>query len=39
LFADKSEQMEQFIKANNLSSTKEDQLKIIFEHYNSLVNK
>jgi hypothetical protein len=38
LFGEKSEQMEQFIKENNLSSMKEDQLKIIFEHYNSLVN-
>ncbi|HZB13434.1 MAG TPA: hypothetical protein VE467_10415 [Chryseolinea sp.] len=38
LFAGKAEQMEQFIKENKLSSTKEEQLKIIFEHYNSLLN-
>jgi hypothetical protein len=38
LFADKAEQMEQFIKENNLSSTKEEQLKIIFQHYHSLLN-
>jgi hypothetical protein len=38
LFGDKSEAMEVFIKENDLSITKEDPLKIIFEHYNSLVN-
>ena len=38
LFGDKSEAMEVFIKENDLSITKSDQLKIIFEHYNSLVN-
>ena len=38
LFGDKSEAMEVFIKENDLSITKGDQLKIIFEHYNSLVN-
>ena len=38
LFGDKSESMEVFIKENDLSITKGDQLKIIFEHYNSLVN-
>jgi len=27
-----------FIKENDLSIAKGDQLKIIFEHYNSLVN-
>jgi hypothetical protein len=38
LFDDKSEAMEVFIKENDLAITKSDQLKIIFEHYNSLVN-
>ena len=38
LFGDKSEAMEVFIKENDLSIAKGDQLKIIFEHYNSLVN-
>lgn len=38
LFDEKSEVMDRFIKENNLSVTKGDQLKIIFDHYNSLVN-
>jgi hypothetical protein len=38
LFGDKSEVMEVFIKENDLSIAKEDPLKIIFEHYNSLLN-
>ena len=38
LFGDKSEAMEVFIKENDLSIAKGDQLKIIFAHYNSLVN-
>jgi hypothetical protein len=38
LFGDKSEVMKLFIKENDLSITKGDQLKMIFEHYNSLVN-
>ena len=38
LFGDKSEVMEEFIKENDLSITKSDQLKIVFERYNSLVN-
>ena len=38
LFGDRSEAMEVFIKENDLSTTKPEQLKIIFEHYNALVN-
>ena len=38
LFDDKSEAMAAFIKESDLSVTKGDQLRIIFEHYNSLVN-
>ena len=38
LFGDRSEEMEGFIKENDLSTTKSEQLKIIFDHYNSLVN-
>src|SRR4030095_7773501 len=38
LFGDKSEAMEVFIKENDLLITKEDPLKIIFDHYNSLLN-
>ena len=38
LFGDKSELMEEFIKESDLSIAKGDQLKIIFDHYDSLVN-
>jgi hypothetical protein len=38
LFGDRAEVMEKFIKENSLSTTKEDDLKIIFNQYNSLVN-
>ncbi|HEX6226538.1 MAG TPA: hypothetical protein VFZ52_19090 [Chryseolinea sp.] len=37
-FGDKAEPMEEFMRDNNLSP-KGDELKIIFEHYNSLVNQ
>jgi hypothetical protein len=38
LFAEKAEDMEKFMKDNNLTSNKEEHLKILFEYYNSLVN-
>lgn len=38
IFADKSEEMEKHIKENNLATNKADDLKLIFQHYNSLVN-
>ena len=38
LFGDKAEVLEKYIKDNALSTTKEDNLKLIFQHYNSLVN-
>jgi hypothetical protein len=38
LLGDKSETVEQFMKDHVLTTTKEDDLKMIFEHYNSVVN-
>ena len=38
LFGEKSDEMEKYMKENALTTTKEDHLKLIFGHYNSLVN-
>lgn len=38
LFGDKTEVIEKFIRDNGLSISKEENLKMIFDHYNSLVN-
>jgi len=38
LFAEKEEDVEGFMKDNNLGTNKEEHLKLIFDHYNSLVN-
>lgn len=38
LFSDKADDIEKFMKDNDLSANKEEHLKIIFNHYNSLVN-
>jgi hypothetical protein len=38
LFAEKEEDVERFMKDNDLGTNKEEQLKLIFDHYNSLVN-
>lgn len=38
LFSDKSEEMEKFMKDNDLASNKEGHLKILFDHYNTQVN-
>lgn len=37
-FPDKSEEVEKFIKDNDLNVNKEEHLRLIFEYYNSLVN-
>jgi len=38
LFAGDAETMEKFIKQNDLTTNKEEDLKVIFDHYNSLTN-
>lgn len=38
IFEEQDEVIEQFMKENNLSATKEAHLKILFDHYNSLLN-
>lgn len=38
LFADDADAMEKFIKQNDLTTNKEEHLKLIFDHYNSLTN-
>lgn len=39
IFGDKSKEIEDFAKANNLNAKNEHHLKALFEHYNQLVQK